>query len=112
MIDEATTEALDYPVNEHGGITQLGKFEGETRLCPYFYELSMNGDGEHEYSDHEIDPELLYVEFDVTAEDRAAAEKLGCADRLVNCGKVRLYESSTGFCSLEFVGMEESNHAV
>tara|TARA_R100000306_G_C4279822_1_gene94493 strand:- start:83 stop:352 length:270 start_codon:yes stop_codon:yes gene_type:complete len=44
-----------------------GKFEGESALTPYLYDLSMNGDGEP--LNMEFGDESLALEFELTAEE-------------------------------------------
>ena len=56
-------------------INNMGKFEGQNLYVPYFYDLSMHGDGDYIYPDID-DPDeydgipLIAIAFSVTDQDR------------------------------------------
>jgi hypothetical protein len=79
-------------------IREPGKFEGEPRWVPYFWEMILNGDGEDFYTDAiEVGPEewepsgTLVTYFKVDSDDREEYPELEDVD------DVWLWENSQGF---------------
>lgn len=84
---EALTFSKEFPTNEADLVTQLGKFEGELRITPYFWFMAM----------HSLDDDTIFIDdiqysvFNIDDDDRVAFPEL--ADIKV----VALYEDSQGF---------------
>jgi hypothetical protein len=73
----------EYEIDSRGIIRSPGKFEGEPRYVPYFYEVFMNGMAD--------DDDGVVLTFRVTAEDRKMFPELR------GVRNVYLEESDQGF---------------
>jgi len=74
MADKFRTEIRDsivkqYSINEHGIITDLGKFQTEMCYVPYFWEIGMNG-----FADEDADGVWFFV---IDDDDRELFPDLG-----------------------------------
>ena len=65
-----------------------GKFEGEPIYAPYFYDIEMNGDGDHDGNEiiHELEPIDIYLFPELEGHKR-----------------VRTHESDSGFFYLNVI---------
>lgn len=75
---------------ENDIIRSPGKFEGESVMAPYFYDLFLCGMSDDEHED--------FSAFDITEEDRAAFPGLIHKDATI----ARLYHHDSGFITLSF----------
>lgn len=73
----------DYKVNERGIISSPGKFEGERRYVPYFWNLGLEGSADRD--DGKV------FGFDITPEEKFIFHELR------NRRTVKLYERDDGF---------------
>lgn len=104
-----TELAQQYATNEHGNITNPGKFEGESLYVPYLYEQAMHGGADDSYPAYESpDDNPDFVEdadcwnespnvdvFYLSDDDKAEFPELAPFE--VAC----LFESESGFVSCE-----------
>lgn len=74
---------MEYKINSRNIIVSPGKFEGEKRYVPYFWDAFLNGMADRD--DGEV------IGFDVTAEDKIMFPELK------RRRTVKLYERSDGF---------------
>lgn len=72
-----------YSIDEHGIITDLGKFQGEMCYVPYFWDIGMNG-----FADEDVENVWFFI---ISDEDRELFPDLG------NAYGIALDESDTGF---------------
>jgi len=80
---EAIEAAAGYKLNDQNMIVSPGKFEGEARYVPYFWDLYMQGGASEDDGEH------LY--FDVEPEDVEAFPELKGRKRVI------LWTSDSGF---------------
>lgn len=74
---------MSYETNEHHTITSPGKFEGEKRYVPYFWELSLDGGCESD------EPGIFEVQI--------MDEDIQKFPELAGYNHVRLFECDSGF---------------
>lgn len=85
MSNDALGFAKSFCVNEYGIIFTNGKFEGEPSYAPYFWHLSLEGEGDEHRKDED------FLQFTITDEDRENFQNLG------DHRYVSLFEDSQGF---------------
>jgi len=79
VVRESLEFANSFELGNYDLIISPGKFEGEFRYTPYFWNLSMNG-----CSDNIVwDQDLMLNVFDITAEDRAHFPELADIKRIL-----------------------------
>lgn len=90
-----------------------GKFEGEPNATRYYWEVSMQGDGEWHYptvqdTDETTEGHQLYIEFTVDGDEDEAFGK----DAGLHCGDtVIVWESNCGFVNMvAFASREAAMH--
>lgn len=79
-----TNIRAEYTTDQHGRITQLGKFEGQMIYVPHFWDAYLNGCADRD--------DGTVLGFDITPEDRAAFPELPARKRTI-----RLRETDSGF---------------
>ena len=93
-------------INEHkiaeyaDSISRPGKFENETILTPYLWDLMMDGDGEMTTANVGHEDFALYFDISDDSDARGLADTNGCYHIL-------LIQNSDGFCTLEPFDDEE-----
>jgi hypothetical protein len=102
-----TELAQEYTVNEHGNITDPGKFEGEALYVPYLYEHGLEGGADDSYPAYES-PEMTEDDWEGAYNDSPEVEVFYLSDddkaefpELVPFKVACLFESEQGFVSCE-----------
>jgi hypothetical protein len=93
----------EFKVDSSGIIRTLGKFEGEPRYVPYYWDISMEQGQDDEVYFNENEP--LYLFFVVTDEDKVKFPEL--ADIYGIC----LYETEQGFVNSCIYGTSQDYNA-
>lgn len=80
---------------------QPGKFEGEPCITRVLYDWAMDGAQDVPGSLEDGTPDVFFGPFTHLDTGGMCQE---CADDVVHCQRLELYEDSSGFCHVEVIG--------